>query len=68
MATDTNSGESSPTAKVHSSLEMGPFVLRPLLEHVPLSADDAEDEVKINCVEYLGLQSSPQLCSLQGNN
>ncbi|KAF9870819.1 hypothetical protein CkaCkLH20_11718 [Colletotrichum karsti] len=31
----------------------GPFVLRTLLDEVPLSADGAADGVKINCVEYL---------------
>lgn len=32
----------------------GPFVLRTLMDEVPLSADGAGDGVKINCVEYLG--------------
>ncbi|KAJ9142775.1 Transforming growth factor-beta receptor-associated protein 1 [Pleurostoma richardsiae] len=33
--------------------EAGPFVLRTLLDDVPLSADGASDDVKINCVDYL---------------
>ncbi len=34
--------------------ETGPFVLRTLFADVPLSADGTDDDVKINCVEYLG--------------
>lgn len=34
--------------------EDGPYVLRPLLANVPLSADGSEHHVEINCVEYLG--------------
>lgn len=34
--------------------EAGPYILRPLLEHVPLSADGSENNAKINCVEYYG--------------
>lgn len=32
----------------------GPFVLRTLLQDVPLSEDGDNDDVKINFVEYLG--------------
>ena len=35
----------------------GPFVLRTLLEDVPLSEDGDNDDVKINFVEYLGKTS-----------
>ncbi|KAK0727381.1 hypothetical protein B0T26DRAFT_765273 [Lasiosphaeria miniovina] len=31
----------------------GPFVLRQLLHDVPLSADGANEDIKINCVDYL---------------
>ncbi|GJC88787.1 vacuolar protein sorting-associated protein 3 [Colletotrichum liriopes] len=31
----------------------GPFVLRTLLDEVPLSADGAAEGIKINCVDYL---------------
>ncbi|KAK1760928.1 transforming growth factor-beta receptor-associated protein 1 [Echria macrotheca] len=31
----------------------GPYVLRPLLQSVPLSADGDTDDTKINCVDYL---------------
>lgn len=34
--------------------EEGPFILRPLLDNVPLVTDETEGEVKINCVEYYG--------------
>ncbi|KAH7141201.1 hypothetical protein B0J13DRAFT_53122 [Dactylonectria estremocensis] len=33
--------------------EDGPFVLRSLLDDVPLSADGTQDDIKINCVDYL---------------
>lgn len=35
-----------------SKREDGPYVLRPLIEDVPLSADESQDDVKINCVDY----------------
>lgn len=34
--------------------ESGPYVLRTLLNDVPLSADGADNGIKINCVEYFG--------------
>ncbi|RDA89006.1 hypothetical protein CP532_0666 [Ophiocordyceps camponoti-leonardi (nom. inval.)] len=34
--------------------EDGPYVLRPLLDDVPLSADGSQGHVEINCIEYLG--------------
>lgn len=37
-----------------SRREDGPYVLRTLLDDVPLSADGSQSDVKINCVEYLG--------------
>lgn len=35
-------------------LQTGPFVLRTLLDAVPLSEDGDNDDIKINCVDYLG--------------
>lgn len=32
----------------------GPFVLRTLFADVPLSEDGTRDDIKVNCVEYLG--------------
>ncbi len=32
----------------------GPFVLRTLLDDVPLSAEGDDPDIKINCVDYLG--------------
>ncbi|KAK3940790.1 transforming growth factor-beta receptor-associated protein 1 [Diplogelasinospora grovesii] len=49
MASDT-------TRKQHKaavSSEAGPFVLRTLLHDVPLSADGGDEDIKINCVDYL---------------
>ena len=37
--------------------EHGPFILRTLLDDVPLAAEDVKGEVKINCVDYLGTLS-----------
>lgn len=37
--------------------EKGPFVLRSLLEDVPLSAEGENDDIVINCVEFLGENS-----------
>ena len=34
--------------------ETGPFVLRSLLEDLPLSAEGHRDDIEINCVEFLG--------------
>lgn len=34
--------------------ETGPFVLRVLLEDLPLSAEGDRDDIEINCVEFLG--------------
>lgn len=36
------------------ALETGPYVLRSLLEDLPLSADGDRDDIEINCVEFLG--------------
>lgn len=52
MGSDTQSGEQSLVKR--RSAESGPFVLRPLLQDVPLSADGNQEDVKINCVDYLG--------------
>lgn len=35
--------------------ETGPFVLRSLLEDLPLSAEGDRDDIEINCVEFLGM-------------
>jgi vacuolar protein sorting-associated protein 3 len=39
---------------VRNVTEDGPFVLRSLLDDVPLSADGPTEDIKINCVDYLG--------------
>ncbi|KAK3370152.1 hypothetical protein B0H63DRAFT_421905 [Podospora didyma] len=41
------------SAAVAPAAAGGPFVLRPLLHDVPLSADGTAEDIKINCVEYL---------------
>jgi len=47
----------SSTAIVPPATETGPYVLRSLLQDVPLSADGRDDDIEINCVEFLGLLS-----------
>jgi hypothetical protein len=37
----------------------GPYVLRTLFADVPLSEDGSRDDIKINCVEYLGARPIP---------
>jgi vacuolar protein sorting-associated protein 3 len=32
--------------------EPGPYVLRNVLDDIPLKADDSQEEVSITCVEY----------------
>lgn len=46
-------------AKRELQLHTGPFVLRTLLDDVPLSEDGEHDDIKINCVDYLGVYSLP---------
>lgn len=49
MASEAGAGGAGVTA-----LERGPFVLRSLLDNVPLSADGTEEDIHINCVDYYG--------------
>jgi hypothetical protein len=46
---------SSSRTRPRTSLETGPYVLRSLLEDLPLSADGDRDDIEINCVEFLGM-------------
>lgn len=46
---------SSPVTR---QFEGGPYVLRSMLEDVPLLADGGDADVRINCVDYLGKQHS----------
>ncbi|KAH7362867.1 hypothetical protein B0T11DRAFT_88330 [Plectosphaerella cucumerina] len=52
MASGNLDQGSSPGAPQDAPVEDGPFVLRTLLEGVPLSADGTSQDIKINCVEY----------------
>jgi len=49
------SGEAVSRKRKRVAAEVGPFVLRSLLEDLPLSADGDRDDVEINCVEFLGM-------------
>jgi vacuolar protein sorting-associated protein 3 len=58
MASGNSDQGSSPGAPQDAPVEDGPFVLRTLLEGVPLSADGTSQDIKINCVEYYGSRPS----------
>ncbi len=64
MASGTTGGEQPPVeaksdveTDLVTGLDTGPFVLRPLFKEVPLSADSTDEDIKINCVDYLGTAS-----------
>ncbi|KAN0115076.1 hypothetical protein V8E51_004620 [Hyaloscypha variabilis] len=48
-----DSEESTSSKRKRPATEAGPFVLRSLLEDLPLSTDGDRDDVEINCVEFL---------------
>lgn len=61
MASDAQDDERTQEGSTESPLESGPFVLRTLLKDVPLSADgEKDDDIKINCVDYLGAHDLPR--------
>jgi vacuolar protein sorting-associated protein 3 len=58
MSSDAQELERRPLDKRRQlELATGPFVLRDLLPDVPLSEDGTGDNIKINCVDYLGAHS-----------
>lgn len=58
MGLDSQSSDAAAAAAsprgAKQELQTGPFVLRTLLDNVPLSEDGDHDSIKINCVDYLG--------------
>jgi hypothetical protein len=48
-------GRAVSRKKRRETRESGPFVLRSLLEDVPLSADGDREDIVINCVEFWGM-------------
>lgn len=55
--TSTAAGDGSASNVAHvSRREDGPYVLRPLLDDVPLSEDGSHDDISINCVDYFGMR------------
>ena len=62
MASTTTGAGGASNAPAHQPLEAGPFVLRTLLDEVPLSPEGPHDDIKINCVDYLGV-----LCMATGS-
>jgi hypothetical protein len=56
-----------PTARRTNRHEVGPFVLRSLLEDLPLSADRERNDIEINCVEFLGMCSGVLMFSVSRN-
>lgn len=55
MEEKDNGGLSSSRKRKRKVPETGPYVLRGLLEDVPLSAEGDRDDIEINCVEYFGM-------------
>ncbi|KID89068.1 Vacuolar sorting protein 39/Transforming growth factor beta receptor-associated domain 2 [Metarhizium guizhouense ARSEF 977] len=68
MATQTSLAASSGH---RAAVEDGPYILRPLLEEIPLASDGSDSNVKINCVEfydgnlYIGTSASEVLHFVQ---
>lgn len=46
--------ETSLRNRTSTAPETGPFVLRNLLQDLPLSAEGDRNDIEINCVEFLG--------------
>jgi len=56
-ATSTQIATDTMAADVQQPmLETGPYVLRTLMADVPVSADGTAEDIKINCVDYLGMR------------
>lgn len=45
----------APESARSGVVERGPYVLKTLLEDVPLSADGDREDIVINCIEYWGM-------------
>ncbi|KAH9222695.1 TGF beta receptor associated protein-like protein 1 [Leptodontidium sp. 2 PMI_412] len=50
---ESNDTEEPVLTRWQAAAETGPFVLRSLLEDLPLSAEGDRDDIEINCVEFL---------------
>ena len=61
---EKDSGElSSSRKRKWTAPETGPYILRSLLEDVPLSGEGDRDDIEINCVEFLGTWKAIALTS-----
>jgi vacuolar protein sorting-associated protein 3 len=54
MAANDPGSDDAAAMSERTVSEDGPFVLRTLMDDVPLSGDGDKEDTKINCVEYLG--------------
>ncbi|KFA78099.1 hypothetical protein S40288_05685 [Stachybotrys chartarum IBT 40288] len=52
MTSNGSAEEPAPSLAQQLRQEDGPYVLRALLDDVPLSADGSQDDIKITCVDY----------------
>lgn len=60
-----SSSATMASPSINTGRQDGPYVLQPWVDSVPLSADNSQDDVKINCVEYFGpFALCSQLCRL----
>lgn len=60
MTSDGSSDGPSSTTVAPPVRDQGPYVLRALLDEVPLSQDGTQGDIKINCVDHWGI-----ICALQ---
>ncbi|KAH6982428.1 hypothetical protein EDB80DRAFT_254304 [Ilyonectria destructans] len=67
MTSTPPEGEPGPKAPLkprpRQSLEDGPFVLRSLLDEVPLSADGTDEDIRINCTTIYMSEHPPRSSS-----
>ena len=65
---DANDPEELASSTVEGAIpETGPYVLRSLLEDLPLSADGSRDDIEITCVEFLGMQLDLSILAFPGS-
>ncbi|KAI9155253.1 Transforming growth factor-beta receptor-associated protein 1 [Paramyrothecium foliicola] len=50
MSSTGSADAPSPAAALPPNIQDGPYVLRSLLDNVPLSADDSQQDIQINCL------------------
>ena len=62
---EMENGHKAALDKKPANAEPGPFVLRTLLAEVPLSTEPGKEDIKINCVDYLGRPGASAILTLE---